>query len=89
MLETAYNCPHFEFTIHSMCEKLKEKGIEASLERVSREVKKCDKFKVKSSTSGKVLSFLIIRANYVMMIYIQRNREVIMDVNIGLTIPNL
>ncbi|XP_066927904.1 meiosis regulator and mRNA stability factor 1-like [Clytia hemisphaerica] len=53
MLELAYNCPHFEFTVQSMCEKMKEKGIEASLERVSREIKKCDKFKVKASTSGK------------------------------------
>ena len=54
MEEIAYCFTHFQFTLNEMLGKLKEKGIEASPDRVQREVKKSDKFKVNIASSGKV-----------------------------------
>ena len=44
MVEIAYRCPHFKFTLNEMLDKLNGKGIVASMERVQRELKKSDKF---------------------------------------------
>ena len=59
MVEIAYCFQHFEFTLNAILIKLKEKGIEATLDRVQREVKKSDKFKVNVSSSGKVKAFFV------------------------------
>ena len=44
MVEIAYRCPHFKFTLNEMLDKLNGKGIVASLDRVQRELKKSERF---------------------------------------------
>jgi hypothetical protein len=46
MCRIAYSCQYFEITIQSMHDKLKEKAIISSLERIESEIKKSSRFKV-------------------------------------------